>query len=182
MFSDCHPDSKKAKWDTSNELIAREIVYIAQNWPFGVPIIVKEWNKKWLKTYGGWEGPEREAHVIGGEVVGIPKGTPNKDLALQYISFLQSQEVQEILMAKLAWPSIRDDASGKVEDWLVPHFQSVTDALKHGVFRKNVPYWSEFDALLNDAFTRIVIRQEKVKPVLNEYSRKMQDVINKYGK
>ena len=182
LWSYCHPDSKKAKWDTTNEFIAKEVAYIGQNWPFGVPIIVKDWNKKWLKTYGGWEGPEKEVHIIGGEVVGIPKGSPNKRLALKYISFLHSKEVQEILMAKLAWPSIRDDASGKVEGWLVPHFESVTEALKHGIFRKNVSYWSEFDGLLNDAFTRIVIKGEKVKPVLDEYSRKMQETIGKYKK
>lgn len=174
------PDSKTAKWDTTNTFIAQESAYLGQNWPFGVPIIVKDYGKTEVKTYHGFSGPVKEAHVIGGEVLGIPKGSPNKDLALDFIEYMQSKEVQEILASQLAWPSIRTDATGKVEDWLKPYYQSILDAMEYGVFRANVPYWTEFDKLFNDAFEEIVINGEPVEETLDRYHDEMETVKAEY--
>lgn len=173
------PDSLKAKWNTSNDYIARESVYLMQNWPFGINIIVQDYKKKNILTYHGFSGPKREAHVIGGEVLGIPKGSKNKELALKFIQHLQSKRVQEKLIQSLSWPSIRSDAYTSVSGWRKPYFESVKEALKYGVFRKNVPYWADFDRFMNEAFVRIVIKGEPVKKTLNHYAREMQKVAKK---
>jgi len=174
------PDSKKAKWDTTNTYLANESFYLAQNWPFGINIIVREYGKKDILAYGGWRGPEREAHVIGGEVLGIPRGAKNKDLALKFILFLESREVQEKLVAALGWPSIRSDAYSEVADWQKPYFKATREALECGIYRPNVLYWGEFDKFLNEAVIRIVIKQKAVIPVLDEYHNKMQNIIRAY--
>lgn len=168
------PDSIRAKFDTSNEYLARESAYLMQNWPFGVRIIVEEYGKKDIATYHGFAGPIGEAHVIGGEVLGIPKGSPNKKLAMQFIKYLQSKEVQEILVTKLGWPSIRTDAYGKVPEWMKPHFEAVTTALKFGVLRKNVPYWNDFVKYINEAFAEIVTRGAPVQRTLNYYHKQLE--------
>ncbi len=174
------PDSKTAKWDTTNTFIAQESAYIGQNWPFGIPIVVQTYGKSEVKTYHGFSGPVKEAHVIGGEVLGIPKGAPHMDLALDFIWYMQSKEVQEILASKLAWPSIRSDATGRVEDWMKPYYQSILDAMEYGVFRANVPYWTEFDKLFNDAFEEIVINGEPVEETLNKYHNEMERIKAEY--
>jgi trehalose transport system substrate-binding protein len=173
-------DSKKAKWDTTNTYLANESFYIAQNWPFGVNIIVKEYDKDQIKAYKGWRGPEKEAHVVGGEVLGIPKGAPNKELALKFIFFLESRQVQEILTSKLGWPSIRSDAYGQVPQWQKIYFEAVEGALAKGVYRPNVLYWGDFEKFLNEAVKRILINNEEVGSVLDEYHDKMQKVIKAY--
>lgn len=170
------PDSGRAKWDTTNQFLAQESAYLAQNWSFGIERLVKDYGKTDIKTYSGWTGPSREAHVVGGEVLGIPEGSAHKDLALDFIWFMQSLEVQEILTSSLAWPSIRGDAYGQVEEWLRPYFQAVTEALKHGVFRKNVPYWADFEKLINEAFVRIVIHGEDVEKLLNVLHDRMVSI------
>ena len=161
------PDSKKAKWDTTNTYLANGSFYVAQNWPFGVNIIVKDYGKEEIKAYPGWKGPLKEAHTIGGEVLGIPEGAPNKKLALKFILFLESKEIQEILVSQLGWPSVRDDAYGEIERWQKPYFEAVKEALKHGVYRPNVLYWGEFEKFLNEALMRILINKEDVKSVLD---------------
>ncbi|MBI3987822.1 MAG: extracellular solute-binding protein [Lentisphaerae bacterium] len=176
------PDSKKAKWDTTNTYLANESFYLAQNWPFGVRIVMRDYGKKEIKTYRGWRGPVREAHVIGGEVFGIPKGAQDKTLALAFIRYFQSKEVQEKLAARLGWPSIRDDAYGNMADWLKPHYRSVKEALEHGVYRPNVPYWDEFDKLLNEAFLRIVVQQGDVGEILNAYHEEMEGIKREYSR
>jgi trehalose transport system substrate-binding protein len=173
------PDSRRAKFDTTNEYLARESAYLAQNWPFGVRVLVKDFGKKNIRTYSGFRGPRRYAHVIGGEALGIPKGTRKKQQALLFIKHLQSKEIQETLVSELGWPSIRTDAYAQVEPWMKPHYDSVMKAMRAGVFRKNVPYWNQYEKLANEAFIKIVVRGEPVKQTLNAYAKQMAEHIKK---
>jgi len=168
------PDSIRAKFDTSNEYLARDSAYLMQNWPFGVRIIIKDYEKENISTYHGFSGPKREAHVVGGEVLGIPKGAPNKKMALKFIRYLQSKEVQEKLVSELGWPSVRSDAYGNVPNWMQPHFESVNQALKYGVFRHNVPYWDDWVKYINEAFMSIVMRGAPVSKTLNYYHQQLE--------
>lgn len=160
------PDSRRAKWDTTNDALAQESAYLAQNWPFGVPLLIRDYRKEEIRTYSGWAGPVREAHVIGGDVLGIPVGTPHRQLALRLVRHLQSREVQEVLASRLGWPTIRDDATGRVEPWLRPHAAAVQEAMRHGIFRTNVPYWAEYERIASEAVERILWRKEPVEEVL----------------
>lgn len=160
------PDSRRAKWDTTNDALAQESAYLAQNWPFGVPLLVRDYGKREIRTYSGWAGPVREAHVIGGDVLGIPVGAPNRSLALRLARHLQSREVQSILAARLGWPTIRPDAHGMVEAWLTPHAEAVQAAMRHGVFRRAVPYWADYERIVTEAVERILWREEPVERVL----------------
>jgi trehalose transport system substrate-binding protein len=160
------PDSRRAKWDTTNDALAQESAYLAQNWPFGVPLLIRDYGKREIRTYSGWAGPAREAHVIGGDVLGIPAGAPNREQALRLTRHLQSRTVQELLASRLGWPTIRADAAGAVEPWLRPHVASVQEAMRHGVFRANVPYWAEYERIASEAAERILWRRETVQAVL----------------
>jgi trehalose transport system substrate-binding protein len=173
-------DSNKAKWDTTNTYLANESFYLAQNWPFGVKIIVRDYGKETIKAYSGWQGPAREAHVIGGEVLGIPKGAPDKGLALKFIRYLESRSVQEILVARLGWPSVRDDAYAKVAAWQQPYFEAVQEALSHGVYRPNVLYWGDFERFVNEAVLRVMVKGHDIQTVADEYHNRMRAVIQKY--
>ncbi|MBW1792569.1 MAG: extracellular solute-binding protein, partial [Deltaproteobacteria bacterium] len=46
-------ESRRAKWDTTNEILARQEAYLAQNWPFGVPVLVQKYELSFIKTYSG---------------------------------------------------------------------------------------------------------------------------------
>lgn len=170
------PDSRRAKWDTTNQFLAQESAYLAQNWPFGIRLLIKDYGKTAIKTYSGWAGPVREAHVIGGEVLGIPVGSPHPKLALRFIQFMQSKATQEILTSRLGWPAIRTDAYGRVEAWMRPHFEAVTQALEHGILRENVPYWPEYEKLVNEAFVRIVMRGEGVEGTLHALQARLETI------
>jgi trehalose transport system substrate-binding protein len=170
----CSPDSIRAKFDTSNEYLARDSAYLMQNWPFGVRVIVEDYKKTGIATYHGFSGPAREAHVVGGEVLGIPKGAPNREVSLKFVKYLQSKEVQEKLVSRLGWPSIRSDAYGTIPDWMKPHFRAVSEALSYGIFRKNVYYWNDYVKYINEAFTEIVIRGQPVKRTLDHYHKQLE--------
>ncbi|MCG0276480.1 MAG: extracellular solute-binding protein [Thermosediminibacteraceae bacterium] len=163
------PESKKADWNTPNQYLATESAYLVQNWPFTSVVVVKDGGKKEIKAYQGWAGPVKESHVLGGEVIGIPKGAPNKEMAIKFMEYLMSKEVQEILTSKLGWPSMRTDAYGKVEEWQKPYFEAVSEALKHAEPRPNLTYWAEVDKAINGALREIVLEGKEVKPTLDKY-------------
>ncbi|MFH0828324.1 MAG: extracellular solute-binding protein [Candidatus Omnitrophota bacterium] len=167
-------DSRRASWDTTNEILAQQQAYLAQNWPFGVVTLIQDYKLSFIETYSGWSGPAGEYHVVGGDVFGIPKNSRNKELALKFIAYIQSKEIQEILLTKLAWPSIRDDAYGQLEDWQKPHFAAVQEALKHGVFRENVTWWPAYAKYVSEAFREIVIEKASPKEALKKYKEKLE--------
>ncbi|MFN3430812.1 MAG: extracellular solute-binding protein, partial [Candidatus Sericytochromatia bacterium] len=164
------PESRRADFNTMNQFLAMESVYIGQNWPFGIEVIVNQGEKKDIKAYHGWRGPVREAHTLGGEVFGIPKGAPNKEMALKFIGYIQSREVQTKLVQKLAWPSMRTDSYAEVPAWQKPYFEAVKEALQHAVARPNVPYWEDFDKSINMAFREIVVEGRDVQVTLDKYA------------
>jgi len=167
-------ESRRAKWDTTNELLAQQNAYIAQNWPFGITVLVEDYKLNFIRTYSGWSGPGGELHVIGGDVFGIPKNCAHKETALKFISYMQSKQVQEILVAKLGWPSIRPDAYAGIQDWQRDCYQAVVDALKYGVFRKNVTWWPAYAKYISECFREIVINQAPVEETLSNYKKKLE--------
>ncbi|MBN1383160.1 MAG: extracellular solute-binding protein [Deltaproteobacteria bacterium] len=176
LWKAASPDSKKAKWDTSNDYFARDSVYLMQNWPFGYKIITEKYGKKDVGVYHGFPGPRKEAHVVGGDVFGIPVGSKNRDLALQFIQYMLSKEVQGIFVKDLSWPSARPDA---YEMSSSPAFQAIREAFQYGVFRKNVPYWAEYQKLFEEAFVRIVIKGED-PALLDQFHDRMEKIKARY--
>ncbi|MCF6092787.1 extracellular solute-binding protein [Microaerobacter geothermalis] len=175
------PDSKKANWNFMNQFIATDSVYLGQNWPFGINVIVKDGGKKEIKAYSGWAGPVKESHALGGEVIGIPKGSPNKEAAIEFAKFLMSKDIQEILVSKLAWPAVRSDAYGKVEEWQKPYFDAVKNALEKAEPRGNVSYWDDVQKAILDAFRDVVINGAEVKPTLDKYANQIAEAKTKAG-
>lgn len=167
------PQYPTAKFDTMNTYLLNESVDLGQNWPFGISVIVGEGKKTDVKAYEGWSGPSGNALVLGGTVMGITKGTPNRDMALDYAKYFMSKDVQALLTAKLGWPAIRSDAFGTVEDWQKPYFDVVNKALGMAKPRPNLTYWGKVETILGDAFDDIVTNGKDVKSTLSDYQGKI---------
>lgn len=163
------PQYPTATFDTTNTYLLNESVALAQNWPFGVNVIVKEGGKTEVKAYEGWSGPVGNVLVLGGDVLGISKGSQNRDMALDLAKFFMSKDVQSQLTSRLGWPAIRTDAFGAVEDWQQPYFQAVSTALQYTRARPNVTYWLQVEKALSDAFNDIVTNGQDAKSTLDKY-------------
>ena len=169
------PDSKKADWNTPVEYLAKDSVYLVQNWPYTANVLVQEYSKKNILAYHGWVGPVKESHVLGGEVIGIPAGAPNKEMAIKFMEYLMSKEVQEKLVTKLGWPSMRSDAYGKVAEWQKPYFEAINEALKHAEPRPNLVYWADVDKAINGALREIIFEGKDIKTTLDKYHNMIEE-------
>ncbi len=170
------PQYPTATFDTTNTYILQESVVLAQNWPFGVTVIVGEGGKDEVLTYEGWEGPEGNVLVLGGDVFGIAAGTQNRDMALDFTRLWMSRDVQEQLTARNGWAAMRDDALGQVEDWQQPYFETVTNALALTQPRPNVTYWTDVENILTNAFNDIVGNEADVAETLDRYQSEIDEL------
>jgi trehalose transport system substrate-binding protein len=170
------PQYPTATFDTTNTYLLNESVVLAQNWPFGVNVIVKDGGKTDVKAYEGWSGPAGNALVLGGDVLGVVKGTPNRDMALDFAKFFMSRDVQTQLTARLGWPAIRTDAFGQVEEWQQPYFDTVSTALQSTRARPNVTYWLQVEQALSDAFNDIVSNGQDAKSTLDSYQSQIDQL------
>jgi trehalose transport system substrate-binding protein len=163
-------ESLQAKFDTEVDYLRGETAWLAQNWPFTSGILADEGLIDLFTVYEGWSGPDREAHVVGGDVLGIPNGVEGtqKDAALALAEFLMSKEAQETLAANNAWPSIRSDAYAQVPAELQSTFDAIQGALEGGWYRPAVPYWADVDEAINAAIQRVMVKGEDAKSTLDE--------------
>jgi trehalose transport system substrate-binding protein len=168
------PEYRIAKFDTMNTILSNDTAYLGTNWPFGVNVIVRDNKREDIKAYHGWQGPAKESHVLGGEVLGIPTGAPNREGALKLAEFLMSRETQEKLLGQIGWPPMRSDAYGNVPAWQQEYFKVVQEAMRHVDARPNVGYWEDVSRALNDAFRDIVQNKQPVQPTLDRYAAAIQ--------
>ena len=163
-------ESLQAKYDTEIDNLQGEVAWLATNWPFTSGELADQGLLEEFTVYEGYGGPVRPAHVVGGEVLGIPKGVSGKqkEAAVALAEFLMSKEAQEILVAKNAWPSVRNDALAQVPEEQKTTFDAIQKALENGYYRPNVVYWSDVEAAMNDAIQRIMVKGEAVQATLDE--------------
>jgi trehalose transport system substrate-binding protein len=172
------PQYPTATFDTTNTYLLNESVVLAQNWPFGVNVIVKDGGKSEVLSYAGWEGPAGNSLVLGGDVFGVAKGTENKDVALDFVRYYLSKDVQEQLTALNGWASARSDATGAVEDWQKPYFDVVSEALGYTQSRPNLVYWTDVENILSNAFNDIVTGGADVAETLDRYQGEIDALVN----
>jgi trehalose transport system substrate-binding protein len=163
-------ESLQAKFDTEVDYLRGETAWLAQNWPFTSGTFSSEGILEVFDVYEGWSGPEREAHVVGGDVLGIPNGVEGDQLtaALALAEFLMSKEAQETLAARNAWPSIRSDAYAQVPEDLQETFDAIQAALEGGWYRPAVPYWADVDEAINAAIQRVMMDGQDAQQTLDE--------------
>jgi trehalose transport system substrate-binding protein len=162
-------ESRLAKYDTEVDYLKGETAWFATNWPFTTAELDKTGVLEKFEVYQGWAGPSREAHVVGGDVLGVPKGITGKqkDAAIALAQYLVSKEAQEILVAKNSWPSVRTDALADVPAAQKTTFEAISKALENGWYRPNVVYWSDVEAAMDRAVTAILYNGQDPKTVLD---------------
>lgn len=168
-------ESRLAKFDTEVDYLKGETAWFATNWPFTGSELAKVGLLAKFDVYEGWKGPARAAHVVGGDVLGIPKGVSGKqkDAAIALAQYIASKEAQEIFVAKNSWPSVRGDALTQVPAEQKTTFEAITKALADGWYRPNVVYWSDVEKAMDEAVTKILYNGQDPKTVLDAVNAKI---------
>ena len=176
-------ESLVAKYDTQVDHLISETAWLASNWPFTSGVLARQDLLDRFLVYEGWRGPARAAHVVGGDVLGIPRGVtgPRREQAVRLATFLMSRDAQERLVAGNAWPAIRADAYGAVPPAQRETFEAVRRALDAGWHRPGVSYWSDVSDAMNEAVRRILQAGEPVRPTLDRLHGTIADAARRKG-
>src|SRR3989441_12562954 len=142
LYTYLSPETKKANWNTTNKFLSEETLFLARNWPVGMQVIVQQNQKTNIKAYATWAGPAGRATMIGGDVIAIPKRSPNQELALKFAGYLMSREIQTRLVTELGWPPIRSDALGSVPEWQQGLFHAIIDDPPSRRYRPAILGWT----------------------------------------
>jgi trehalose transport system substrate-binding protein len=176
-------ESLVAKYDTQVDHLVSETAWLAQNWPFTSGVLAHQGLLDRFQVYEGWRGPARAAHVVGGDVLGIPRGVGGRrrEDAVRLATFLMSKEAQERLVGGNAWPSIRADAYGQAPAAQRETFEAVRRALRDGWLRPGVAYWPEVSDAMNEAVRRILQKGEPVRQVLDQLHGAVAEAARRKG-
>ncbi|MEC4688431.1 MAG: extracellular solute-binding protein [Nitrospirota bacterium] len=163
------------RFDTANELLIDDEVYLVDNWTFGIKVVIEDAGKGEIKVYSGWKGPDGERHVLGGDLLAVPKGAPHPDKAIKLIQLLQTSETQRAFLTELRWLPVRLDVLTNVPDDLKPHFSAINNALALSEARPIEPQWPIIEDCLDRAFGA-VIREGGDIDLLEEYSSILKEI------
>jgi len=163
------PASFDAKYDTEVENLASGAVSMAENWSFTSAQLAKRGQLDRFSVHSGWTGPEG-VHVIGGDVLAIPRGVKGKQLkaAGALATFLISRESQELLAGRNSWPSFYKDISRSVPAAQQDTFKAIETALANGWYRPTVAYWPKVSDQMNKALNAILLEGKPVQAVLDD--------------
>ena len=163
-------ESLLAKYDTQVDYLQGETAWLASNWPFTSGVFAEQDILARFQVYEGWRGPVRAAHVLGGDVLGIPRGLGGrrKEAALALSRFLMSREAQQVLVERNAWPSIRDDAYGGVPAGAARDLRGdPAGAGQRGPAARR-GHWADVTEAMNEAVRRIMVGGEPAQSVLDD--------------
>jgi len=171
----------ETRFDTANELLIDEVVYLVDNWTFGIKVVVEDAGKEEIKAYSGWKGPKEECHTLGGDVMAVPKGAPHPDKAIELIELLISKKIQSALVKSLRWPPARFDAYENFPPQIEPYFDAVSEALVHAKRRPTAPQWLLMERCLDDAFEQLVKNAQELDS-LDRHRKCLKEVPSLYVK
>jgi trehalose transport system substrate-binding protein len=167
---------RETRFDTANELMIGDEIYLVMNWTFGIKVIIEDAKRSDIQVYAGWHGPERQGHVLGGDVLAIPKGAPHAEKAARLIELLLSRDVQRTLFERLRWMPIRFDAYPGIEGSAHQGFdEAVIEALSQAELRPTNPRWHLVAKELDRAFGAL-IREPSATASLATYVEALRDI------
>lgn len=176
IYQYLNEDTLTARFDTMNEYLIKDSVYLAPNWTFGVDAVVVDAGKTDVRAYPGWSGPHGKAHVLGGDMLAVPTNVPNRERSVRFAEFLLSRNVQSALANELFWPPMRSDALKEVPPELAQYWDAITEAMGTARARPTVSYWGDIEGYLNQAWNDIVLEEKDVWETLNRYAKKIRDL------
>ncbi len=140
-----HPESSRAHYELVNELLIDGQVHLACNWSYAYRRVIEQEGRSEVGVYPGWQ----RTHILGGEILAIPRSAPHPERATRLIELLLSLRTQRALAAKLRWIPVRLDAHDALPKELSA---AVRVALSRAAIRPTTPDWPDIEQALARSF------------------------------
>ncbi len=153
-----NPGYKTGYWATYSGLAAGQYSILDYQWPYIYQNLLSlGMTNQSLGVYAGPAGPVNSDHLIGGDVLAIPKGVQNVWAATQFSSFLLSTPVQTMFIENLSWPAVNQAAYQNLPPSISRIYTALESAIANPVFRPPVAWISEWQTLMDQAWSTIIV-------------------------
>jgi multiple sugar transport system substrate-binding protein len=116
--------------------------------------------------------------MIGAWMVGIPRDSKNKDAAFDFIRFLTSADVQEMMADKTGIPPTRHSVH-KIPELVAkyPWYPAQLDGQISGSVRPRTDYWSQIETVFGDYLQRALVGEVTAVEALNQVQRRVEELL-----
>ncbi len=167
------PDFKTGYWGSYHGLAVGNYSILDYQWPYIYNILTNppySMSNSTLGVYPGPAGPVNANHLLGGDVLFIPKGATNIPSLEAFIAFLLGAQAQRETLLNLSWVAINQAAYQNLPSQATVIDQALEQAISTGVFLRNpTPWITEWQVILcNVVFN----------PLMVEHSANYNDIPN----
>lgn len=134
-------------------------------------------NSTTLGVYPGPSGPANGNHLLGGDVLVVPKGATNLAAIEAFAKFLLSAQAQQETLVHLSWVAVNSAAYQNLPANYTAVGTALQQAISQGVFLRNPSPWiTQWNTYLDDAWTKIVVNHASYSQIQSILSSENQQL------
>ncbi|NON62733.1 carbohydrate ABC transporter substrate-binding protein [Acidianus sp. DSM 29099] len=174
-----NPNYIHGYWGSYKGLASGEYYILDYQWPYIYSTMKSEGlNVTNIGFYPGPAGPVNSDHLVGGDVLAIPKGATHIHALLTFVRYLLSYQVQRDIITILGEPAVNSKAYQNLPSNISALFKAEEQAFSSAFFREPVPWISEWNTIADHVFVQIVEDHAPMSEIPSILSSANQEMYN----
>ena len=178
------PEYTGGYWGSYSGLATGTYSYLDYQWPYVYGILTNgtyNMNSSSLGVYGGPNGTVNGNHLLGGDVLVIPKGATNVAALETFAKFLLSPIPQKQTLVQLSWVATNSQAYNNLPSNTSAVGAALNQSISNGVFLRNpTPWITQWNVYASDAFYKIIVDHasySQIPSILSSYNAQMYNYL-----
>ncbi len=181
-----NPGYTQGYWGTYTGLANGGYAMVDYQWPYIYSDLLSlGMTNSEIGVYPGPSGPVNSDHLIGGDVLAMPKGESNVWAAEQFSHYLLSTPVQQGFIENLSWPAVNAAAYNGLNASTLKVYGPLEQAIQNPVFRPPVAWISEWQTIMDNVWTTIIVNHASyasIQGTLNSANQQLDSYLStNYG-
>ena len=123
-------------------------------------------------------GPANGDHLVGGDVLAIPRGATDVPALIEFAQFLLSAQVQRQFITLLSWPAVNQEAYSNLPSNISPLYHVEEEAMSTAFFREPVPWITVWGQIADQLFDNIIVNHAPYSQIPQMLSNANQEMYN----
>jgi trehalose transport system substrate-binding protein len=175
-----NPQYTSGYWGSYSGLASGTYSILDYQWPYIYGLLTNSTYKmtnSTLGVYPGPAGPANDYHLLGGDVLVIPKGATHLSAIETLAKFLLSAQAQRETLLNLSWVAVNSAAYQNLPASFSVVGSALQQAITEGVFLRNpTPWITIWNAYASKAFYEIIVNHvnfSQIPSILSSYNSEM---------
>lgn len=159
------PNYVNGYWGSYHGLAVGNYSMLDYQWPYIYSTLTTstsgyQMTNKTLGVYAGPNGTVNGQHLLGGDVLYIPKGATDVPQLESFITFMLGSQAQREYMINQSWPAINQAAYVDLPAGQSAVFSAEAQAINNGVFLRNpTPWITEWNTIIvQKAYDPLIVK------------------------